>query len=1119
MKLAVAGLLAGLADEQGRHRYRLEYGIVRASGLGEWRAAVDDILNGPAKAALRSAARVEQQELNTKFRVGDEAWQVTAVRALHEACAAVDADFRPYGPRVYGRQWFEYFNWLRNRTRGHGAPTAGLCARVCPLLEESVLTLANGFHLFQRPWAHVTQQLSGLQRTIPLSTQGVAGAFPEDVPTSGSGIFVLFDEPRPVRLVDADPGLADFYIANGSYKDGRFELLSYLRDERRTGDGHLYTEAPGRLPESETEGAGSLRLMGESFTNLPELPREYVERPELEAELLPVLRNDRHPVVTLQGAGGIGKTSLGLKALTDLTESGRFVAILWFSARDIDLLPEGPKSVRPHVLTVDEVAKEFARLLADEKLASQEGSSEREFLGEVMARGLDGEPVLFAFDNFETASDPSGLYRWIDTYIRTPNKVLVTTRRRDFKGDYPIEVGGMKRSEFSELISATAATNGVSELVDDAYIEDLYTESQGHPYVGKVLLGELARSKKKRPVKRIMASRDDILDALFERTFATLPEEAQRIFLTLSLARTLAPAVVIEAVVLRQGNERVDVEAALDLLRRSSFIEISLSDLEDVQVPVAAAVFGEKRARVSPFRAQLERDAELLRGVLGPSAGGDIDRDLTRLIDEFAARVAAAAVNRPAALDDYLPILEFMARREPDAWLAIAEIHESCRPGWLGYDLAAAAIRNYLEARSDPDVWRWLAGLYEKNGDRVAAVTALIERAELPDVAYADVSYAATRLTALLADVDDHDIAEEEQQRLAKRLLQPLVSRAAEADATDLSRIAWLYIRTGERALAADAVATGLKLEPENRHCLKLSQRLPVRADNSPPVTPSRPLRRHVSRTGGAAASVTDPRLREAIRGVQIPTTPSLDDAARAARTVIHRVVEEPSFAEALSEGGIPLVAFAPAVRETLKDTSLEALGFLTIKPFVLYALAETNYCLVEKPGEDPPQPWLVRRTPLPVGTVPVTGTAEPEPNIHSAGYYRALLARGNPVIRLPDPVALYRAVDACASEPPVEAPLADVIEQVVYNADGTLKSGAARLSILAMVSSGAFDRTPPEAQVRDQRLTLKSELADTHALLGHLKEAAAQKIQQRLGSASPTVLAQLFTAELVAIS
>ena len=41
----------------------------------------------------------------------------------------------------------------------------------------------------------------------------------------------------------------------------------------------------------------------------------------------------------------------------------RFEAVVWFSARDIDLLPSGPRPVRPHGLSIDDFANEFVQLM------------------------------------------------------------------------------------------------------------------------------------------------------------------------------------------------------------------------------------------------------------------------------------------------------------------------------------------------------------------------------------------------------------------------------------------------------------------------------------------------------------------------------------------------------------------------------------------------------------------------------------------------------------------------------------------------------------------------------------------------------------------------------------
>ena len=112
-------------------------------------------------------------------------------------------------------------------------------------------------------------------------------------------------------------------------------------------------------PPSETEGKRELDILHRVFTNLPTLTAGYVRRPQLEDEVRAALMDDHHSIVTLVGRGGIGKTLLALAALRKVAETDRFEVIVWFSARDIDLMTSGAKPVQPRVLTDREIAEQY----------------------------------------------------------------------------------------------------------------------------------------------------------------------------------------------------------------------------------------------------------------------------------------------------------------------------------------------------------------------------------------------------------------------------------------------------------------------------------------------------------------------------------------------------------------------------------------------------------------------------------------------------------------------------------------------------------------------------------------------------------------------------------------
>lgn len=73
LKIVAAGLVSAVEQDSNRHRYRELHQLVRADSLGEWTAAIEDILTGPASQFLSPSARVEQRELTQKSK--DGSWQ------------------------------------------------------------------------------------------------------------------------------------------------------------------------------------------------------------------------------------------------------------------------------------------------------------------------------------------------------------------------------------------------------------------------------------------------------------------------------------------------------------------------------------------------------------------------------------------------------------------------------------------------------------------------------------------------------------------------------------------------------------------------------------------------------------------------------------------------------------------------------------------------------------------------------------------------------------------------------------------------------------------------------------------------------------------------------------
>jgi energy-coupling factor transporter ATP-binding protein EcfA2 len=833
-KLTVAGILAGVDDDRDHHRYGHEYNLVRADGIGDWRENLDAILTGPTSQFIAEPFRVHQRALTQKFRPGD--WQNESVRLIRDAVLIFAPEVERQPETVALRQWFNLFCHLRNKTRGHGAPSAQQCSDCIPKLEESIRIIAERLPLFNEQWAYLHQNYSRKYRVAPITDEShTFDPLRKQVDAARliDGVYINAREFRPVTLLVSDPETRDFFFPNGQFNQTTFEAISYETGERRRIEAKALLQPPAPLPSSDTEGASRLEVVGRVHSNLPPTAVDYVARPELERRLTAALTQDRHEIVTLAGPGGIGKTSLALAVLHSVARypGNRFEAIIWLSARDIDLLPSGPKPVRPHGVSIEDFAGTFAELL-DPKERNSKEFKKRAYFANSLSQSPIG-PLLVVFDNFETVVSPSELYRWIDSVIRSPNKILITTRTRDFAGDLPIEVSGMDSEEAGALIERTADALGIRAHLTDELQKSIFEESGGHPYIIKILLGEVAREGRAVKPARIIASQEQLLTALFERTYVVLSPVAQRVFLLLCSWKSTVPAVGIEAVLMRSAEELVDIRASIDELRRLSLIEEFASTDSDetlLNVPLAAMAFGRRKLSASHLQAAVEADVRLLQGFGAfqrSSGAAEIKPRVERLIRDIARRAAGGA----ESILDYKEMLEFLASRIPSCWPEVAQLfaEDGSRDGRL---VAKLCLRRYIESgdRSVPLhlVWRSIADLAERTGELTEAVHAAASSGLDENVTLDELCITVPMVNRLLA-IAKREGASAYDPEERKAVLVPLIGKMERnldrLDATDLSGLAWLYLNVGNDVRASELVRQSLESDPENPHSLRLLAR------------------------------------------------------------------------------------------------------------------------------------------------------------------------------------------------------------------------------------------------------------------------------------------------------
>lgn len=815
--------VANIEDDVERTRYRYEYRLVRADGIGEYAEIINDIATGSAADYLpRCVHDVEIVELNSKLN--DGSWQLEAVNSLNSCLEALGISGNALSKRSSLRIWFSNFSILRNKTKGHGSITSTQCSSLIGSLENALFPIIENSSVFKRNWSFLFQNMNGKYRVSCFGNKTSEFDFLKSSREYKfqNGVYLYTDSPRKVSLIVSDAELSKFLLVNGNFNsNNQYEVHNYYLNNNERCDGSAYLEPPQRLPDSIT-GGSKLSVVGKSFTNLPIGQEEYIHRKELEDELRKVLlEEDRYPIITLKGRGGIGKTSLALYVISNLLQNSpeRFNIVIWFSARDIDLTPDGPKQVQAVVINQQDIAMEYFRQIGEEKKNSKQVVED--FSKELTHNSLG--KALYVFDNFETLSYPVEIYEWLDTFVRNPNKVLITSRlNRNFKADYPVAVKGMNEEQCRELIVSTAKKLGISELLSEAYINKLIEESDGHPYVIKIILGEVAKQGKATEIKRIVAGKDKVLDALFKRTYATLSIAAKRVFLTLCSWHTVIPYIALESVIMRSENDSIDFDAAVNELEKSSLIEIAeRKDDLFISVPLAAAIFGSQELDVSPMKIQIMGDRRLLMEFGAGNARGKatLEAHMTKKIKALKERVLS--------YDDFikeLPSMEYLSSKYPNILIDIAFFYNK-----FGFpEKEKQCYRELLKVEREQskrlDLWKKLRDLSYYNNDWDGESSALLEIVNMPAVPYDDISYAAYRVNKYYSESSSYD--DLSKNYLIESVISKMESRIKEANAVDCSRLAWLFLNLQNEPAALKYARMGLEKDNSNQHCQNLVDKL-----------------------------------------------------------------------------------------------------------------------------------------------------------------------------------------------------------------------------------------------------------------------------------------------------
>lgn len=277
------------------------------------------------------------------------------------------------------------------------------------------------------------------------------------------------------------------------------------------------------------------------INNLPTPDYEYeggfVGREDDIKEIIKFLQREKFPVVTITGAGGVGKTSLALKVIQEITQkpkSNKFDAIIWLSAKENKLSPFGIEDIEPSFKSFEDLLDTIINVLGfgielikkDTSIEAKEQTVQ--LLFEV------AQNILIIVDNLETITDQRIINFIIDAPQKT--KFLITSRKGLGQVERRYQLKQLKEKEAVYLFRQLAKDKQISSLlsIDNEVIKRYVNKVSNYPLAIKWVIGQVARG---RDINKVIDSIDDatgdISKFCFEQIFGMLNPNSKLILYAL----------------------------------------------------------------------------------------------------------------------------------------------------------------------------------------------------------------------------------------------------------------------------------------------------------------------------------------------------------------------------------------------------------------------------------------------------------------------------------------------------------------------------------------------------------------------------------------------------------
>ncbi|MCJ7423944.1 tetratricopeptide repeat protein [Candidatus Bathyarchaeota archaeon] len=246
------------------------------------------------------------------------------------------------------------------------------------------------------------------------------------------------------------------------------------------------------------------------------------------------LKSGQDRVITITGAGGVGKTAIALKVAYSFLadQSNDFNAIIWFSAKTSMLTEKGIVPMTPGIMSREQLILDILGILDPDTLSNfRKANVPTESYITHLNNFFSTHKCLLVVDNLETIIRDEPLIRFIEEIPR-PSQVLITSRKGlgEFERRYPI--ADMTERDAVLLFRIFAKERNRQDLLrlKDETLSELVRRVRCYPLLIKWAIGQVCLGKDvDRAFSQIFAGESEIAKFAFDDVFNLLTDYAKTV--------------------------------------------------------------------------------------------------------------------------------------------------------------------------------------------------------------------------------------------------------------------------------------------------------------------------------------------------------------------------------------------------------------------------------------------------------------------------------------------------------------------------------------------------------------------------------------------------------------